>query len=127
EGTPLPASVATPISRARTAYKAAKKLILAGRYQKALEPLATLRRNVSKADAAGIVQMSTPPPPEEDTPPGPASVIAVLDLEHDVDVGVARLFNGLRKTALVTALNDTIQLSQLKRNSMLDAVVAAST
>jgi hypothetical protein len=44
-----------------------------------------------------------------------------------VDVGVAKLFGEIRRSALVTSLDDTIQLSQKKRRRMLNAVIAAST
>jgi hypothetical protein len=125
--TPLPSSVATPIRRAQVALQTTKARFQRRMYGRALTSLKTVRINMLRAHRAGIAQMSAPPPPEEDTPPGPDSVIAVLNLEHGVSNAVVRLFNGIARGTVVRQLRYTLWLTHTTRNKMLDPVIATNS
>ena len=66
---------------------------------------------------------AVPADPEAETTPGPDSVIAVLNVEQEVVMTVAGLFNSNSGT-LVTALGSTLSTAQLTRNRLLNTVVA---
>jgi hypothetical protein len=124
DAVPVPASVAAPIRRARGALGDAVAQVGARRYRRALGSLKTIRVNLGQAHQAGIAQIGLPPiDPEEDTPPGPVSVLAVLDLEHRVNAKLIPLFNGLRRDTVVASLRYTLWLVNDRRNEMLDEVI----
>jgi hypothetical protein len=124
DGTPVPTSVARPISRARGALKAAATQIANRRFARALDSLGSLQFYLRRAHRAGMAQIGAPPTdPEEDTPPGPVSVLAVLDLEHRVTMRGVALFDGLRRYAVVSSLRETLWYDHHYRDAMLDAVI----
>lgn len=120
-----PKSVTDSICLTRAALTSAKKEVKGRHYRKALAALETLRSRVSKTHAVGMEQIGLPPSdPEEDVPPGPVSVVAVLDLEHRVGVNLLDLFRALRKRNVVLSLRSTLRVTHAKRDEMLDAVIA---
>ena len=126
DGTPLPGSVATTISRANTSLtKAVTRLQHRRKPISAVRSLAALRTDVSKAHKAGMAQIGRPPAdPESDDPPGPVSVVAVLNFEHQVAVRLLPAFNGLRRRKVVLGLRNTLSTTFTYRNRMLNAVIA---
>jgi hypothetical protein len=125
DATPVPSSVARPISRARAALHAAARQIANRRFALALDSLTSLQHYLRRAHRAGEAQIGAPPTdPEEDTPPGPVSVLAVLDLEHRVTMRGVALFDGLRRNAVVRSLRETLWYDHHYRDAMLDAVIA---
>jgi hypothetical protein len=124
DAVPLPDSVATPIRKARRALRAAVTQVEARRYARARRSLKALRVNLRQAHRAGMAQIGLPSSdPEEDTPPGPVSVLAVLSLEHRVNVRLVPVFDGLRRDTVVTSLRYTLWLVYDRRNEMLDTVI----
>jgi hypothetical protein len=124
DATPIPSSVARPILRASAALNATARRIANRRFARALESLSSLQANLGRAHSAGMAQIGAPPTdPEEDTPPGPVSVLAVLDLEHRVTMRGVALSDGLRRDALVSSLRDTLWYDHHYRDAMLDAVI----
>jgi hypothetical protein len=125
DATPVPTSVARPISRARAALNAAATQIANRRFALALESLNSLQVYLGRAHRAGMAQIGAPPTdPEEDTPPGPVSVLAVLDLEHRVTMRSVAIFDGLRRNAVVRSLRETLWYDHHYRDTMLDVVIA---
>jgi hypothetical protein len=123
----IPNSVTTPIQRALEAMNAAKEHIDNSRYTKAVDALGRVRSKVKEANTAGMDQIGAPPSdPEEDEPPGPASVIAVIKMEHKVGVASVKLFKGLRKDKVVKALRATLWVTHTRRDEIIDAVIALS-
>jgi hypothetical protein len=125
DSVPLPESVAVPIRRARTALKAVNTRFQRRQYALALQSLGVVRLNVSKAHKAGMAQIGAPPTdPESDDPPGPVSVVAVLNLEHGVGTAVVKLFNGMTRPGVVMDLRYTLRNVHVTRDKMLNAVIA---
>lgn len=121
----VPKPVATPIAQARAALAAAKVQVQKHQNVKAVASLTTLRINVAKAHQAGMAQIGKPPAdPESDDPPGPPSVIAVLNMEHAVGNGVVAMFNGTKKHTVLHALRDTLYGTHVTRDKMLHRVIA---
>jgi hypothetical protein len=121
----VPPSVSTPIRRAGTALNNAMGHISTHHYGKAVASLRTLRRQVSKAHAAGVAQIGKPPSdPESDDPPGPPSVLAVLGLEHRVAMKLVPRFDRMTNRSVVDALRSALWLTHYRRDNMLDAVIA---
>jgi hypothetical protein len=72
-----------------------------------------------------MAQIGKPPSdPESDDPPGPPSVIAVLNMEHHVGIGLVPLFNRMKEAAVVNALQDTLRFTYDDRDKMLNRVIA---
>jgi hypothetical protein len=125
EETPLPAEVAVPIRQGRTALRAVKSSVQQRRYAAALRSIRVVGWKVARAHEAGMAQIGAPPTdPESDDPPGPPSVIAVLNFEHAVTAQFVPLFANLRKTLVVRALGSTLASAHRVRDEMLDAVIA---
>ena len=121
---PVPNSVAVPIRQTQKALALAKKETKAHRYGKAAGALQLLRTNGVKAHVAAIAQIGLPPSdPEEDVPPGPVSVIAVLELDHKIGVGAVPLFRGMRNSKVVAALRSALRDIHTKRDKMIEEVV----
>jgi hypothetical protein len=121
----IPTSVSTPISRARAALDLAVSHTLANRLVKARAALEVVRLNITKAHVAGLAQIGAPPTdPESDEPPGPPSVLAVLGLEHRVGMDLVPLFNHRTGPKIVDALRYTLRRAHLKRDVMVDTVIA---
>jgi hypothetical protein len=64
---------------------------------------------------------AAPSDPESDTSPGPVSVTAVLDMEHTVVVGAARMLDGLTQGV---GLDKTLTVTMRARTSMLNRIIA---
>jgi len=121
---PVPDSVAIPIRQTQNAFALAKKEIKEHRYGKAAGALQLVRDEGIKAHVAGIAQIGLPPSdPEEDVPPGPVSVIAVLELDHKIGVGAVAMFRGMRNRKVVSALRSALWNIHTKRDQMIDEVV----
>jgi len=121
---PVPDSVAIPIRQTQNAFALAKKEIKAHRYGKAAGALQLVRDKGIKAHVAGIAQIGLPPSdPEEDVPPGPVSVIAVLELDHQIGVGAVAMFRGMRNSRVVAALRSALRNIHTKRDQMIEEVV----
>jgi hypothetical protein len=121
DGTPVPTSVATPISKARAAMTNAVRYTQHHRFRRASLALANVRLYVGKAHTAGMAEIGAPPAdPESDVPPGPVSVIAVLGLEHSVVLRSARLFNGLTRAI---GLGSTLSTAMTLRTTMLETII----
>ena len=123
--TGVPTSVATPIARARLALTTAQGRVQKHQYTKAVASLRTVRLKVASAHTAGMAQIGKPPAdPESDDPPGPPSVIAVLNMEHAVGNGVVAMFNGTTSRKAIRALRYTLRRTHLTRDTMLTKLVA---
>jgi hypothetical protein len=122
DGTPVPASVARPIRRARRALANAIYYRLHRNFSNAAISLANLRLYVTRAHTAATATIGAPPAdPESDDPPGPVSVVAVLALDHAVVVRGAPLFEGLTTRI---GLGKTLSTAQILRATMLNAIVS---
>jgi hypothetical protein len=120
----LPESVATPIQNAKSALAKTQDRLAARRYARALDSLAVLRRNVTKANNAAKAQIGLPPAdPESDDPPGPPCVFAVLKLDDRITMRLVPRYDGLRRSDVVSSLNSTLRRTHGRRDSMLDAVI----
>ena len=115
----------TPMTRASAALSAAKLRLEQRRYAKALVSLKALRNNLVQAHRAGMAQIGKPPKdPESDEPPGPAAVMAVLNLEHRIMMEVVPFFNGMETSAVIESLRSTLLKTHRLRNAMLSTVIA---
>lgn len=122
---PVARAVATPITRANAALAAATTEIHAGHPRRAITALGTLRYQLGLAHKAAMNQIGKPPAdPESDEPPGPPAVLAVLALEHRIDLGVVPLFDGRTRTDVIDALRSTLYADHQRRNAILDRVIA---
>jgi uncharacterized protein len=121
----VPDPVSTTIERAKTALDTVERRFANHRYEKAPESLGALRRYVARANHAAMDQIGLPPSdPESDDPPGPASVFAVLRLDHLVTIRLVSLFDGVTNADVVRSLQSTLSRTQRSRDSVLDAVIA---
>ena len=121
---PIPNSVAARIDHAKKALSAAERKVKAHRYGEAVDALGILERQGTKAHSAASAQIGLPPSdPEEDVPPGPSSVIAVLNLDHKVGVELVPLFRGMRSNKVVDALRATLKSIHAARDQLIGEVV----
>jgi hypothetical protein len=117
-------AASTPLTRARASLVAAHLRLTKRNYTKALVSLKALRDNLGQAHRAGMAQIGKPPrDPESDVPPGPAAVIAVLNLEHRIMMEVP-FFNGLKTSPVIESLRYTLLTTHRLRNAMLSRVIA---
>ena len=115
----------TPMTRARAALAAAKLRLKKRRYAMALVSLKALRYNLGRAHGAGMAQIGRPPKdPESDEPPGPAAVMAVLNLEHRIMMEVVPFLNGMKTSGVIESLRFTFLTTHRLRNAMLSRVIA---
>jgi hypothetical protein len=121
----VPPTVTKPIRLAEAALARTKLYVARRQFGQANTALRSLRVNVGKAHTAGMAQIGKPPSdPESDDPPGPPSVIAVLNMEHHVATGLVPLFNRMKEVAVVNALQDTLKSTYDDRDRMLNRVIA---
>jgi hypothetical protein len=124
-GLTLPGSLATPIQRANAALAKTEDHLAHHRYAKALDSLLVLRRKVARANKAAMGQIGLPPTdPESDDPPGPPSVFAVLRLDRQVMMRLVPLNDALVRPEVVAALDATLRRTSVRRDAMLDSVIA---
>jgi hypothetical protein len=115
----------TPMTRARAALVAAKLRLQRRQYGKALVSLKALRANLGQVHRNGLAQIGKPPKdPESDEPPGPAAVIAVLNLEHGVMMELVPFFNGMTASAVIESLRSTLLKTHRLRSAMLSTIIA---
>ena len=96
---PVPDSVAVPIRQTQKAFALAKKERKRTVTEKPPVPFSCCVMKGSRLMWPAIAQIGLPPSdPEEDVPPGPVSVIAVLELDHKIGVGAVALFRGMRNS-----------------------------
>lgn len=127
-GLALPGSVATPIQRAKAALTKTEDQLAHHRYRRTLDSLLVVRRSVVRANKAATEQIGLlPTDPESDDPPGPASVFAVLRLDHRVVMRLVPLYDALVRVDVVGALNATLRRTNVRRDAMLNAVIALPT
>jgi uncharacterized protein len=120
----LPDSVSTTIGQAGVALDRVESLIANHRFDQAPESLRALRRKLVHANRAAADQVGLPPSdPESDEPPGPASVFAVLRLDHLVTIRLVSLFDGVSNADVVRSLQYTLSRTQRSRDAVLDAVI----
>ena len=112
------------MGRARTALDRAIVHLQTHHYGKAINSFRIVRLQLTRAHAAGRAQIGAPPTdPESDDPPGPPSVLAVLNLDHRVATKVVPIFNGMRRPGIVWALRRTMWRMHYERIVMLNAVI----
>jgi hypothetical protein len=115
----------TAIRKARAALARAESRFALHQYGGGLIALDALRRAAGQAHSAAIAQIGKPPvDPESDEPPGPAAVLAVLNLEHRIAVRIPAIFNGMRRELVVSSLRHTLLVTHRRRDRMLDIVIA---
>lgn len=113
------------MTRARAALATAKLRLKGRLYTKSLVSLKALRDNLGQAHRAGMAQIGKPPKdPESDEPPGPAAVMAVLNLEHRIMMEVVPFLNGMKTSAVIESLRYTLLTTHRLRNAMLSRVIA---
>jgi uncharacterized protein len=121
----LPESVSTAIEQAKSALNRVERRLANHRFEMAPQSLKVLRRNVAQANRAAADQVGLPPSnPESDEPPGPASVFAVLRVDHLVTMRLVSLFDGVINADVVRSLQSTLSRTLRSRDAMLDAVIA---
>jgi hypothetical protein len=121
---PVPDSVAIPIRRTQKAFALTKEEIKAHRFRKAAGALQVVRDKGINAHVEAMGQIGLPPSdPEEDVPPGPVSVIAVLELDHKITLGAVALFRGTRNHRVVSAMRSALSSIHTKRDQMVDQVI----
>jgi excisionase family DNA binding protein len=121
----VPGSVSVPIERANVALARAEARFAQHRYGLGLNALEALRRAAGEAHQAAVAQIGKPPTdPESDEPPGPPAVLAVINLEHRIGMRIPAIFNGMRSKQVVHSLQDTLWTTHLRRDRMLDIVIA---
>jgi hypothetical protein len=115
----------TQIQRADNAFARAVALIGAGHNGRARKRLAGVQRHTRRANVQAFQLIGAPPTdPESDDPPGPPAVLAAVKLDYRIATGAVALFNGRRQAALVLALRDTVRVAQVRRDVVLDKVIA---
>jgi hypothetical protein len=115
----------TPLTRARAALATAKLRLTRRHYTKSLVSLKALRDNLGRAHRAGMAQIGKPPQdPESDEPPGPAAVMAVLNLEHRIMMELVPFLNSMKTSAVIESLRYTLLTTHRLRNAMLSRVIA---
>ena len=123
----LPSRVAAPIRRAERALGNAEEHMDEGEYKQSVVSLLAVRRNMYRADRAARLMLAAPPPPEdpdaeETAPPGPDAVVAVLNLNHDITVTTAGLFDTNSK-GVVDALTHAMFRNLNSRDRLLGIVI----
>jgi hypothetical protein len=122
---PVARPVATPITRANAALARATTEVRSGHPRRAITALGTLRYQLGLAHKSAMNQIGKPPAdPESDEPPGPPAVLAVLALDHRVDLGIVPLFDGRTRTDVVDALRSTLAADHKRRSAILDRIIA---
>jgi hypothetical protein len=115
----------TPLTRARAALATAKLRLERGQYTKSLVSLKALRDNLGRAHRAAMAQIGKPPQdPESDEPPGPAAVMAVLNLEHRIMMESVPFLDSMKTSAVIESLRSTLLTTHRLRNAMLSRVIA---
>jgi hypothetical protein len=90
----------------------------------AITQLRTVKAQVRIASTGATALIGKPPTdPESDIPPGPAAVLKVANLEHQVNVKLVPLFHQAQGT-VVAALGSTLNGTDACRDAMLGKVVA---
>jgi hypothetical protein len=121
----VPSPVAVPLGQAQRALARTVARLDRDDFRLAVDSLRTLRQRTGKATHAAKNQIGKPPTdPESDTLPGPPSVLAVARLEHSVAITLVPRFDGMRRAGLVDALRLTLRAAHVRRDSLVDAVVA---
>ena len=119
------ATVAAPIHRADAALAQAVSAFDAHQPGKAISALLVVKSNVVLAHQQGMAQIGkAPADPESDDAPGPPAVMAVLSLEHRVDLGVVALFAGKRGAEVVDTLRLLLRVTHARRTAMLDKIIS---
>ena len=119
------ASVKTYVQAADASLARAVAQTDAHTYAKAIDSLASARRNTRKANVSAQALIGAPPTdPESDDPPGPPAVLAALKLDYRISTGTVALFDGHTDPALVQALRATVSRAQNRRDAVLDVVLA---
>jgi hypothetical protein len=91
----------------------------------AIASLDTLAGRIVKANRAARSEIGKPPTdPESDTLPGPPAVLAVMVLEHSVQKTLVPEFDNRKRPAVIEALRATLFVTQVRRDNLLDAVLA---
>ena len=117
--------VTTHVKKADAALARAVQHIHAKKYAAARKDLTAVRSHTSKANAAAKALIGAPPTdPESDDLPGPPAVLAVTKLDTRISTGTVALFDHQTNAKLVHALRLTVQTAQVKRDSVLDPVIA---
>ncbi len=115
----------TPITRANASLTEAKAQLAARHPRLAMAALADLRVYVGRAHRHAMSTIGKPPAdPESDDPPGPPAVLAVVKLEHRVQLGLVPSFDGRTRTDVVDALRATLRATQHRRDVILDRIIA---
>jgi len=117
--------VTTQVKKADAAFAKAVQHIQAKKYGAARDDLAAVRSHTAKANVAAKALIGAPPTdPESDDLPGPPAVLAATKLDTRISTGTVALFNQQTNAKLVHSLRLTIQTAQVKRDSVLDPVIA---
>jgi hypothetical protein len=118
----LPRPVSIAVRHTNAALGNAERRIASGRYSKAIRSLIAVRGHLARADRAARRQMHVVVSEEAEATPGPDSVLAVLNLEQQAVMRIARLFNG-HGGLLVNALGNTMAATQATRSRLLGTVI----
>jgi hypothetical protein len=126
EDTPaLDRGVATPIKQADAALTKATKELRKHHPGRAIAALKVAKRNVGRAHVVATNLIGAPPPnPESDEPPGPRAVLAVLGLDHRVEMRLVPLFDDRRRNDVVNSLRTVLSSTNHRRKVMVDRIVA---
>ncbi|QBR93276.1 hypothetical protein EXE57_14150 [Nocardioides euryhalodurans] len=124
-GSAATASAGSHIRAADAALAKASAQVRARQYRRAVRSLASAARHTGSANTAAQALIGAPPTdPESDDPPGPPAVLAATKLDYRVSTGAVALLDDLRRPTVVRALRRTVRVAQVRRDEMLDEVIA---
>jgi hypothetical protein len=125
ENTPaLGRGVSTPIKHADAALTKATNELRKHHPGRAIAALKDAKRNVGRAHTVATNLIGAPPSdPESDEPPGPRAVLAVLGLDHRVEMRVVPLFDDRRQTQVVDSLRAVLSSTNHHRKVLVNRIV----
>jgi hypothetical protein len=117
--------VSTPIKHADAALTRATNELRKHHPARAIAALKDAKRHVGRAHTVATNLIGAPPTdPESDEPPGPRAVLAVLGLDHRVEMRVVPLFDGRSRTDVVDSLRGVLSSTNHRRKVLVNRIVA---
>ena len=114
----------TAIKKAQTALAAAVTSVQNQNDDRAVTKLKLVKKQVRIAHTGATLLIGKPPTdPESDEPPGPAAVMKVAGLEHQVTLKLLPLMDGLRGRVMVK-VGSAMNVADACRHVMLRTVLA---
>jgi hypothetical protein len=123
----VPADLTAAINAGKAALTKAQGQIHTHHMLKAADTLASLRRQLTKADTAAKQVIAHPPSDPEGNPALSQSIVALLAFEHQVVLGLYDEFDGKNNTTIIAALDTTLAKAMTIRNPLIDTAIDLSS